>query len=64
MAGHETTGHTLTFTLAYLALYPEWQEAIHKEITDVCGDTAYPSELPPAVNVTDAQTTKTSTPSA
>ena len=37
-AGHETTGHTLTWTLGYLALYPEVQEEVYAEITEVCGD--------------------------
>ncbi|WVF68239.1 hypothetical protein IAT40_003004 [Kwoniella sp. CBS 6097] len=40
LAGHETTGHTLGFTLAYLALNPEWQEECYKEITEHCGDEA------------------------
>jgi hypothetical protein len=37
-AGHETSGHTLAWTLDFLALYPEWQDAVAKEITDLCGD--------------------------
>ncbi|WVQ95857.1 hypothetical protein IAU59_002956 [Kwoniella sp. CBS 9459] len=38
VAGHETTGHTLAFILANLALYPEWQDKLLQEIQDVCGD--------------------------
>ncbi|WVW86888.1 hypothetical protein I302_108943 [Kwoniella bestiolae CBS 10118] len=38
LAGHETTGHTLAFTLAQLALHPEWQEEVYKEVKEVCGD--------------------------
>ncbi|WRT69728.1 uncharacterized protein IL334_006718 [Kwoniella shivajii] len=39
-AGHETTGHTLAFTLAQLALHPAWQDECYKEIKEVCGDEA------------------------
>lgn len=42
-SGHETSGHTLAWTIAHLALYPEWQDAIYKEVTEVCGDN-WPSE--------------------
>ncbi|WWC92831.1 uncharacterized protein L201_007790 [Kwoniella dendrophila CBS 6074] len=38
LAGHETTGHTIAFTLAQLALNPEWQDECYKEIKEVCGD--------------------------
>ncbi|WVQ78657.1 hypothetical protein IAT38_000744 [Cryptococcus sp. DSM 104549] len=38
VAGHETGGHCLTFTLGYLALYPEWQDEIYAEIKSACGD--------------------------
>ncbi|KAH7305539.1 cytochrome P450 [Stachybotrys elegans] len=34
VAGHETTSNTLTFTLAFLALYPEWQEKLRQEISE------------------------------
>ncbi|WWC65845.1 uncharacterized protein I303_108467 [Kwoniella dejecticola CBS 10117] len=37
---HETSGHTLGFAMAYLALYPEWQEEIRKEIEAACGKSA------------------------
>ncbi|OCF33565.1 hypothetical protein I316_04637 [Kwoniella heveanensis BCC8398] len=40
LAGHETTGHTLAFTLAYLALNPQWQEECYNEIREHCGDEA------------------------
>ncbi|OCF34422.1 hypothetical protein I316_03936 [Kwoniella heveanensis BCC8398] len=38
IAGHETTGHTLAFILANLALYPDWQGKLLEEINEVCGD--------------------------
>ncbi|WVQ95792.1 hypothetical protein IAU59_002891 [Kwoniella sp. CBS 9459] len=38
LAGHETTGHTLGFALAYLALNPQWQEECYNEIKEHCGD--------------------------
>ncbi|WVW80473.1 hypothetical protein I302_102455 [Kwoniella bestiolae CBS 10118] len=38
LAGHETTGHTLTFLQAFLAVYPEWQDKLYKEIKGICGD--------------------------
>ncbi len=34
-AGHETTSNALTFTLQLLALHPEWQDRIYKEIMAV-----------------------------
>ena len=34
-AGHETTSNALTFTCQLLALHPEWQEKIYKEISEV-----------------------------
>ncbi|WWC95580.1 hypothetical protein V866_002445 [Kwoniella sp. B9012] len=37
-AGHETSGHTLGFAVAYLALYPQWQEEVYREIVSACGD--------------------------
>lgn len=42
-AGHETTGHTLAFTLAYLALHANVQEEMYAEFVEACGDAA-PSE--------------------
>ncbi|WVF68253.1 hypothetical protein IAT40_003018 [Kwoniella sp. CBS 6097] len=38
-AGHETTGSALSFALAYLALYPEWQDKAYEELKKACGDT-------------------------
>ncbi|KZV68494.1 cytochrome P450 [Peniophora sp. CONT] len=37
LAGHETTAHTLAFALAYLALYPEAQDYLLREIESVTG---------------------------
>jgi cytochrome P450 len=37
MAGHETTAHTLIYALSLLALHPEYQEKLHKEVTDAIG---------------------------
>jgi cytochrome P450 len=38
IAGHESTAHTLTFALRYLALYPEIQEEFHKNTISLIGD--------------------------
>ncbi|KAK7033939.1 hypothetical protein VNI00_012566 [Paramarasmius palmivorus] len=38
VAGHETTAHTLCFTFAMLALYPEEQEMLYQHIKSVLGD--------------------------
>ncbi|OCF61980.1 hypothetical protein L486_01646 [Kwoniella mangroviensis CBS 10435] len=38
IAGHETSGHTLGFAVAYLALYHQWQEEVYQEIISACGD--------------------------
>ncbi|MEM5566676.1 cytochrome P450 [Psychroserpens sp. AS72] len=38
-AGHETTSNALTFTFQLLAKYPEWQEKIYKEISEVKKET-------------------------
>ncbi|KAH9998676.1 cytochrome P450 [Russula vinacea] len=35
LAGHETTAHTLCFTFALLALYPDEQELLYQHIKDV-----------------------------
>ncbi|KAH9904074.1 cytochrome P450 [Xylariomycetidae sp. FL2044] len=43
MAGHETSAHTLAYALALLAIHPEWQEKLHKEITDAVGDDSVPT---------------------
>ncbi|RXK36384.1 hypothetical protein M231_06350 [Tremella mesenterica] len=42
LAGHETSGNMLAFTLGYLSVYPEWQEKIFKEIEEACHG-AYPT---------------------
>ncbi|APG60400.1 cytochrome P450 [Christiangramia salexigens] len=34
-AGHETTSNALTFTTELLALHPEWQEKIFKEVSEL-----------------------------
>ncbi|KAH8991730.1 cytochrome P450 [Lactarius akahatsu] len=38
LAGHETTAHTLCFTFALLALYPDEQERLHQHIEDIMAD--------------------------
>src|SRR4051812_13382870 len=38
MAGHETTGNTLAFTLLLLAIYPEYQKEIQAELDHVLGN--------------------------
>jgi cytochrome P450 len=38
MAGHETTGNSLAFAVILLAIYPEHQEQIHKELDRILGD--------------------------
>lgn len=35
MAGHETTSQALTWTLYLIALFPEWQEAVRREVLSV-----------------------------
>lgn len=42
IAGHETTAHTLCFTLALLALYSREQEALYKHIREVIPDDRLP----------------------
>lgn len=37
VAGHETTAHTLTFTMAYLALNPDVQQKMFEEVDRVLG---------------------------
>ncbi|VDC05557.1 unnamed protein product [Peniophora sp. CBMAI 1063] len=49
LAGHETTAHTLAFSLALLALYPDKQEKLFQEIDRVSRDLdGYPAyeEMP------------------
>jgi cytochrome P450 len=38
LAGHETTAHTLCFTLALLALYPDEQERLYQQIKGIMAD--------------------------
>jgi cytochrome P450 len=42
LAGHETTAHTLCFTFALLALYPEEQEILFQHIKSVLSDGRTP----------------------
>ncbi|PPQ65685.1 hypothetical protein CVT26_000317 [Gymnopilus dilepis] len=48
VAGHETTAHTLCFTFAMLALYPEEQEKLYEHIRSVLPRDKIPSyeEMP------------------
>jgi len=43
VAGHETTAHTLCFTFALLALYPEQQELLFQHIKSVLPDGRMPT---------------------
>lgn len=46
VAGHETTAHTLNYTLHLLAAYPEWQDWIQEEVDLVYGEiTSDPAEI-------------------
>ncbi|KAK0466861.1 cytochrome P450 [Desarmillaria tabescens] len=42
LAGHETTGHTLAFTLVLLALYPDQQEILYCHIKSIIPDGRNP----------------------
>ncbi|KAJ3575472.1 hypothetical protein NP233_g1074 [Leucocoprinus birnbaumii] len=48
LAGHETTAHTLCFTLALLALHPDEQEKLYRHIKSVIPDPKAPTyeEMP------------------
>lgn len=39
VAGHETTAHTLNYTLHLLAAYPDWQDWIQEEVDQVFQET-------------------------
>ncbi|KUJ14500.1 cytochrome P450 [Mollisia scopiformis] len=39
MAGHETTGATLFYTLINLAMYPAWQVEVQRELDAIFGDS-------------------------
>ncbi|KAL9709164.1 hypothetical protein Ac2012v2_007518 [Leucoagaricus gongylophorus] len=43
VAGHETTAHTLSFTFAFLALYPDIQEKLFNHITQIIPGGRRPS---------------------
>ncbi|KAI0341851.1 cytochrome P450 [Trametopsis cervina] len=43
LAGHETTAHTLCFTFAMLALYPDEQEKLHRHIKSIVSDGKIPT---------------------
>ncbi|OAX30733.1 cytochrome P450, partial [Rhizopogon vinicolor AM-OR11-026] len=43
VAGHETTGHSLAFALALLALYPDKQEELYQHIKRVLPDGRIPT---------------------
>ncbi|THH06465.1 hypothetical protein EW145_g4070 [Phellinidium pouzarii] len=45
LAGHETTAHTLCFTLGLLALYPDEQELLYKNIMDALPDKRLPAGI-------------------
>ena len=38
LAGHETTVHTLTYTINLLAAHPFYQDWIHEKLLSVLGD--------------------------
>jgi len=48
LAGHETTGHTLCFTFALLALHPDEQESLYQHIKQLLPDGRLPTyeEMP------------------
>ncbi|KAJ3984113.1 cytochrome P450 [Lentinula detonsa] len=48
VAGHETTAHTLCFTFAMLALYPDQQEILYQHIKSILADGRLPTyeEMP------------------
>jgi cytochrome P450 len=43
LAGHETTAHTLSFTFALLALYPDEQEKLYQNIKKIIPDGEEPT---------------------
>lgn len=43
IAGHETTAHTLAFSLALLALYPDEQEKVYQQVKSVLPNGEVPS---------------------
>lgn len=47
--GHETTALSLTWTLLLLAMHPEWQEQLRKEIVEVVGDSLIDQTMLPGL---------------
>lgn len=45
LAGHETSGHTLAFVFALLALHPEEQQKLHDHVVSVLPDGQEPVSL-------------------
>ena len=39
LAGHETTAHTIAHAIYFLAIYPEYQVKLQKEIDSILGDS-------------------------
>ena len=39
LAGYETTGHTIANAIYFLAMYPEYQVELQKEIDSILGDS-------------------------
>ena len=39
LAGHETTAHTIAHAIYFLAMYPEYQVKLQKEIDSILGDS-------------------------
>ncbi|KAE9395995.1 cytochrome P450 [Gymnopus androsaceus JB14] len=57
VAGHETTAHTLCFTFALLALYPEEQEILFQHIKSVLSDGRLPVNSIPKYSIEDTTLT-------
>ena len=41
LAGHDTTGHTIANAIYFLAMYPEYQVELQREIDNILGDSDY-----------------------
>ncbi|KAF8823725.1 hypothetical protein HHX47_DHR9000191 [Lentinula edodes] len=57
VAGHETTAHTLCFTFALLALYPDQQEILYQHIKSVLADGRLPVNGIPKYSAEDTSLT-------
>ncbi|KAJ3966044.1 cytochrome P450 [Lentinula raphanica] len=57
VAGHETTAHTLCFTFAMLALYPDQQEILYQHIKSVLPDGRLPANGIPKYSAEDTSLT-------